>query len=131
MFSGGSVGAEFNSAEKGGDAQRTKGITGGPLPNGGGPPNSRESMQVNMEARVSSIQECALTDTLEEVRILRDKILIQDACSNAGLALAQIALILQRVECGISSGRESFHSLTYALASKSTEKAPNERPTSF
>jgi len=52
-----------------------------------------------------------LTQTLGEVRELRDELLSGDERSRAGLVLAQITLILQRLQHDIPSGSESFQSL--------------------
>ena len=115
----------FHQAVKGGAGQLTDMNTGRPLPDGGGLPNSRESMQVNTEARVSSIQECALSDTLKAVRGLRDEYFLNEADSRPGLLLAQVAFILERIEHGIPSGRETFLAVVRAarLPEPTTEAA--------
>ena len=55
-----------------------------------------------------------LTQTLGEVRELRDELLSGDERSRAGLVLAQITLILQRLQHDIPSDRENFRSLLRA-----------------
>ncbi len=99
---------------EGGGITRTEMNTGGLLPEGGSPPNSRESTQVNTEARDNSIQECALAATLKAVRGLRDEFFIDDANLRSGLLLAQTTLIFERIERGIPSGRDAFDAILRA-----------------
>ena len=107
-FAGGGVGAEFISTEEGGGAERIDMNTGESLPSGGGSPNSHEPMQVNTEARVNSIQECALADTLKAVRGLRDEYFQHNPNSRPSLLLAQTTFILERIQHGIPCGKEPF-----------------------
>ena len=53
----------------------------------------------------------AITQTLAEVRSLRDEALADDQSSRGGLALAQVSLILTRLTHNIPSGRADFESL--------------------
>ena len=50
----------------------------------------------------------ALTQTLAELRELRDELLRQDERSTDGLLLAQVGLVLERIQRDIPSGREAF-----------------------
>ena len=65
---------------------------------------------------------CALIETLEELQGLREEMLHQDECKAAGLLLAQIGLILERVDHGIPSTRETFCSIL--RAAELTEPTP-------
>ena len=58
------------------------------------------------EVHAESIQ--ALLETLTEVHSLRDECFRDNLNSRSGLLLAQTTLILERIECGIPSGREAF-----------------------
>ncbi len=55
-----------------------------------------------------SSQTHAMTQSLDELRGLRDRVLREDEHSQAGLLLAQLTLIFERIDCGIPSGREAF-----------------------
>ena len=68
----------------------------------------------------------ALALTLAEVRELRDESLRDNPGSRAGLALAQISLVLERIQRGIPSGRESFRSLLRAARLTEREKVGTE-----
>ena len=56
----------------------------------------------------------ALAQTLAEVRTLRDQLLTDDLCFQAGLVLGQIGLVLERLRHGIASDREAFTALLRA-----------------
>ena len=59
-------------------------------------------------------QDCALTETVVAVRVVRDELLWKDQNSRAGLVLGQVGLVLQRLQHGIPSRRETFYSLLRA-----------------
>ena len=58
--------------------------------------------------------QAALEATLAELKPLQDQLLAEDARSQAGILLAQITLILQRIQHGIPSNRDAFVSVLQA-----------------
>jgi len=58
--------------------------------------------------QIDSTRTHALMQTLKELRELRDGYLRQDGGSSAGLLLAQITLVFERIQQGVPSGRETF-----------------------
>ena len=71
---------------------------------------------------IDSSQTHAMTQSLDELRGLRDRVLREDEHSQAGLLLAQLVLILERIERGIPSGREAF--LAVLRAAQLPESVP-------
>ncbi len=64
----------------------------------------------------------ALTQTIGVLRVLRDERLHDNLNSRPGLLLAQVALILERLGCGIPSTRESFLNLLRAARQAKPEE---------
>ena len=56
-------------------------------------------------------QKDALVETIESAQALRDDLLRQDEHSGAYMILVQVTLILQRLQHGVPSSKESFNSL--------------------
>lgn len=70
--------------------------------------------QVYTLPEIEATRTDALGQTLKELRELRDGMLHQDERSHAGLLLAQITLVLERIEHGIPSDREAFSAVLRA-----------------
>ena len=72
---------------------------------------SRQSGGEPLNAKISK----ALNETLGKLRPLRDSLLAEDDRSRHGLFLAQVALLLTRVQHGLAAKREDFSSLIQFL----------------
>ena len=81
---------------------------------------TESSSAAYLEVHSESIR--ALLGTLTEVRSLRDEFFLDDENSRPGLLLAQVTLILERIERGIPSGREAF--IAILRASQLPESVP-------
>ena len=96
--------------------------TGEGRPNGPPSPSFREVATGYTHVATDSSQTHALTQTLEELRELRDGMLREDEYSAAGPLLAQITLVFERIQRGVPSRRETF--IAALRASQSTEPRP-------
>lgn len=67
---------------------------------------TESSSAAYLEVHVESMR--ALLGALTEVRSLRDEFFLDDANSRPGLLLAQMTLILERIQHGIPCGKEPF-----------------------
>lgn len=106
--------------ENGGDKQENEVATGGACQSGYAPPHFLGTPR--WYTRVETDSTRALTQTLKEVRGLRDELLRQDERSTDALLLAQVGLVLERIQRDIPSGREAF--LAVLRAARLPEPTP-------